>query len=129
MLVSGVVQSVIEVNRFGALLDTPFGRSVLIKVIVALAIVALGSINLRRVVPALKRATGAPGRAGVLLRRTLRLESRQIAPIELTASVAGPGHYVVTGAALSVAGDWTIKLVNRVTDFDEYVGAFSVPIE
>ena len=211
LILSGVVQSIIEVGSFPALLDTPFGRSVLIKIAVALAIVGIGFVNRQKLVPALRRAAAAntsPGRAGVLIRRTLRLElvlglvalgatgalssyapsvaesagpfstnvnigparleatvdpakigpnemhfylfdrktgapfegteelrvtasmpSRQIAPIELSPYDAGPGHYVVDGATLSVKGDWTISVVDRVSDFDEYEVRFTVPIE
>jgi copper transport protein len=58
------------------LLDTAFGRAVLIKMVVALAIVGLGWVNRSRLLPALRRAAAgaSPGRAGVLLRRTLRAE-------------------------------------------------------
>ena len=71
------MQSIIEVGSFPALLDTPFGRSVLIKIVVALAIVGIGFVNRQKLVPALKRAAAgntSPGRAGVLIRRTLRFE-------------------------------------------------------
>ena len=211
LLLTGVVQAIIEVGSFPALLDDAFGRSVLIKVVVALGIVALGFVNRQKLVPALRRAADAhstPGRAGVLIRRTLRLElalglvaiaatgalstyapstansagpyattvnvgparlevtvdpakvgpnqlhfylfdrrtgspfeateelrvtaampSKQIAPITLSPHVAGPGHYVVDGASLAVAGDWTISVVDRVSDFDEYEARFTVPIE
>ena len=77
LILSGVVQSIIEVGSFPALLDTAFGRSVLIKIVVALAIVAIGFVNRQKLVPALKRAAAghtSPGRAGVLIRRTLRFE-------------------------------------------------------
>jgi copper transport protein len=73
VLITGVVQSIVEVGSFPALLDSAFGRAVLIKIIVALAIVALGFVNRQRMLPALRRAK-TPGRTGVLLRRTLRAE-------------------------------------------------------
>jgi copper transport protein len=74
LLLTGVIQGVIEVARFGALLDTAFGRTVLIKVIVALAIVAAGAYNRQKLMPALRATTGAPGQTGVILRRMLRFE-------------------------------------------------------
>ena len=46
----------------------------LIKIVVALAIVALGFFNRQRLLPALRRRDDAAGRTGVLLRRTLRAE-------------------------------------------------------
>jgi copper transport protein len=48
LLASGVVQGIVEVRTFGHLLDTAFGRAVLIKVVVALGIVALGYVNRQR---------------------------------------------------------------------------------
>ena len=51
LILSGVVQSIIEVGSFPALLDTAFGRSVLIKIVVALAIVAIGFVNRQKLVP------------------------------------------------------------------------------
>ena len=45
LILTGVVQSLIEVGSSGALLDTPFGRSVLIKIAVAIVIVALGALQ------------------------------------------------------------------------------------
>jgi copper transport protein len=211
LLLSGVLQAVVEVRSFPALLDSAFGRSVLIKVVIALGIVALGYINRQEVVPALRTAAKdntSPGHAGVLLRRTLRFElalglaalaatgalssyapsvaessgpyattvnvgparlevtvdparvgpnqlhlylfdrktgaafeatkelrvtaampAKAIAPIALSAHVAGRGHYVVDGASLAVKGDWTIAVVDRVSDFDEYETRFTVPIK
>jgi copper transport protein len=211
LLLSGVIQAIVEVRSFPALLDSAFGRSVLIKVLVALGIIMLGYINRQELLPELRKAAtdnSTPGRAGVLLRRTLRLEfmlglaalaatgalssyapsvaessgpyattttvgparlevtvdpakvgpnqlhlylfdrktgaafeatkelkvtaalpSKQIAPISLSSHVAGPGHYVVDGASLSVAGRWTISVTDRVSDFDEYTTHFTVPIK
>jgi copper transport protein len=77
LLLTGAVQGIVEVGSFGALLDTPFGRAVLAKIAIAVAIVALGAVNRRRLLPALRRAAAGastPGRTGVLLRRTLRAE-------------------------------------------------------
>lgn len=208
LLISGSVQGIIEVGRFGALLDTPFGRSVLIKIAVALLIVAAGAYNRQKLVPALKRLTGSPGQTGVLLRRILVVElvlgvialgatgalssyapstaqsagpfsttvnvgparvevtvdparvgpnethvylfdrktgapyeateelrmtaempSKGIAKITLEPNVAGPGHYVVNAASLGVAGDWTMEITVRISDFDEYTSKFEVPID
>ncbi len=73
LLASGIVQGIVEVRTFPHLLDTAFGRAVLIKVVVALGIVALGYVNRQRLLPALRRSD-TPGRAGALLRRTLKAE-------------------------------------------------------
>ncbi len=207
LLATGTVQAIVEVRTPAHLLDTAFGRAVLIKAIVALGIVALGYVNRSRTLPALRGAAGSPGRAGVALRRTLRVElalgvvaiavtgalssyppstavaagpfsgtvtfgpihmettvdpaqsgpnavhvylfdartgapfattkelkltaalpAKQIAPLPLTARVAGPGHYVVEGATLPVKGTWKFSVTDRVSDFDEYATTFNVPI-
>jgi copper transport protein len=62
------------VRTFPHLVDTGFGRAVLLKILLAVAIAALGYANRSRNLPALRRATGPPGRAGVDLRRALRTE-------------------------------------------------------
>jgi len=200
----------VEVRTVPNLVDTPFGRAVLIKLVLFGGIVALGAVNRQRHLPALTSAAregGSPGRAGLLLRRTLRVElalgivalavtgalagyapsvaestgpfsadadigparmemtvdparvgpneihlylfdrkdgsqydeteeltvtaelpEKQIDRIELEATKAGPGHYVVSGAALGVAGEWTVEIAARVTEFDEYRTEVRVPI-
>jgi copper transport protein len=210
ILATGVVQALISIDAFSELLHTAYGRSVLIKLGLFLAIVALGWLNRSRNLPALRRAAAggaAPGAAGAGLRRTLRAElavgaavlaatgalagyapakavssgpfstdkvlgparleatvdparvgpnqvhlylfnrrdgrqytaakeltvqaslpAKRIAPIELHASRAGPGHYVITGAGFGVAGDWRVEVVARVSEFDEYRTQLKVPI-
>jgi len=211
LLASGVVQGLVEVRTVPNLVETAFGRAVLIKVVLFGALVALGWVNRQRLLPALRRAAQggeSPGRTGVLLRRVLRAElalgvaalavtgalagyapsiaessgpfsttadigparmevtvdparvgpnelhvylfdrrdgrqfdatkeltitaelaERGIAPVELEPTKAGPGHYVVSGAALPVTGDWTVEVASRVSDFDEYRTRFQLPIE
>ena len=51
-----------------------------------------------------------------------------IEPIEFKAAKAGPGHYVVSGAALGVSGKWMVEIVARVSDFDEYRRHLHVPV-
>lgn len=74
---TGTIQAIVEVNSFPALLDTAFGRAVLIKILLFLGLVILGARNRRRIIPALvaRRERGeGPGRQGVLARNNLRLE-------------------------------------------------------
>lgn len=74
---TGVVQGYVLVRTPAHLLDTPFGRAVLIKALLLCALVALGAYQRRRSLPAVRRiaADGAPlGGAGVLVRRALRAE-------------------------------------------------------
>jgi copper transport protein len=51
-----------------------------------------------------------------------------IAPISMVPHVAGPGHFVVDGASLTMKGKWAMTVVDRVSDFDEYEAKFSAPI-
>jgi copper transport protein len=74
LLLTGVAQAIVEVRTFPHLIDTGFGRAVLIKIVLAVGIAGLGYANRSRNLPALRRATGSPGRAGVDLRRALRAE-------------------------------------------------------
>jgi len=54
---------------------------------------------------------------------------RDIGPIDVELSKAGPGHYVTTtGALLGVPGDWTLDVAVRVSDFDQYEQRIEVPI-
>lgn len=202
VLASGIVQGLVEVRTVPNLVDTAFGRAVLVKVVLFAGIVALGAFNRRRLLPALTRAAREgepPGHAGALLRRTLRSElvlgiamlavtgalagyapsvaegtgpfagnadigparleltvdparvgtnemhvylfdradgsqfdetkeltvtaelpEKGIEPIDLETTRAGPGHYLVSGAAFGVAGQWMVEVASRVSDFDEF---------
>jgi copper transport protein len=74
---TGVTQALIDMGGLAPLTHTAFGRAVLIKLGLLVALVALGAVNRQRVVPALRRlADGGepPGAAGRVLRRTLRGE-------------------------------------------------------
>ncbi len=77
LLATGVAQSVLHLDALSDLVDTAFGRAILVKSALFVALIALGAYNRRRSQPALTRlAAGgeAPGRAGGVLRRTLRAE-------------------------------------------------------
>jgi len=77
LVATGATQSLLHIDRFGALVDTGFGRAILVKVALLLVLIGLGAVQRRRVVPALRRiadAGEAPGGAGRLLRNVLRAE-------------------------------------------------------
>lgn len=77
LLVTGTIQAIEHVGSWGALLDSGFGRAVLVKVALIAALIALGAVNRRRVLSRLRvlaREGTPPGGAGHLLRRTLRAE-------------------------------------------------------
>ena len=52
----------------------------------------------------------------------------QIGPLPLTATVAGPGHYVLSGAQFSPGGTWQVQITDRVSAFQQYSTKASVPI-
>lgn len=74
LLATGVAQGIVEVNSVSALIDTAFGRAVLIKLVLFGVLVVFGWFNRSRLLPALREAGDVPRRAGVLLRNTLRME-------------------------------------------------------
>jgi copper transport protein len=201
ILLTGIGQSIVYMERFGQLLDTAFGRAVLIKAVLFVVILGLGYLNRSRLLPRLPES-------GLTLRRVLRVElltgllviavtgalasyapssavsagpfststaigdarmevtvdpasvgpnemhvylfdrrsgaqyeavkeltvsaslpEKQIDDLELQATKSGPGHYTITGASFGVAGDWTVQVGARVSDFDLYTARFELPIE
>ncbi len=56
------------------------------------------------------------------------LASRQIGPLRLEAHQAGPGHFLVHGAQLALAGDWQLRVEVRRGEFDSATATVSVPI-
>lgn len=59
---------------------------------------------------------------------TATLPSKSIGPLKLPATTAGPGHYVIAGATLAPAGEWKLRLTDRVSEFDSYSTVIGVPI-
>jgi copper transport protein len=58
----------------------------------------------------------------------MTLPSKSIGPIAVRAIKGGPGHYVVPAADFGVKGDWEVKLVGLVSEFDQYETTIKVPI-
>jgi copper transport protein len=102
LALTGLVQAYVEVRHLDLLIHTAFGRAVLIKAVLLLALVALGALNRRRTVPALQRAVRAgrsPGADGVMLRRTLRGEVALLgAVLGVTGALAGYPPSVTQGS-------------------------------
>ena len=95
ILATGLTQAYVLVRHPHALLDTAYGRAVLIKFCLLLVLIGVGAFNRYRSVPGLQKVAAggeAPGRAGLLLRRALRTE------VALIVVVLG-----VTGALASYA--------------------------
>ncbi len=103
LLITGTVQAFEHIGSWAAVLDTGFGRAVLIKVVLIAVLIAIGAANRRRVVPGLKRlatTTAAPGQLGHLLRRTLRAEvALVVAVLGVTAALVSypPPDTLATG--------------------------------
>lgn len=94
ILLTGIGQAYAYVRDFDNLLDTAYGRAVLVKfVLLVAALGPLAAYNRYRSVPRLERIAaggGPPGRAGLLLRRALRGEVALIAAVlGVTATLAG----------------------------------------
>ncbi len=206
VVVSGIGQSLINIESFGQLLTTPYGRAVLIKILLTICLIAAGGWQRRRGIPALERdgadfessilrplvvesalflgllgataalasyspasvagsggvvsrsATNGPiifqltvdparigvnqihlylleGKTGAQLAGVKQLSvseeqaAKGVGPLSQTPQKAGPGHWIVSAVSFPVAGNWTIKVVARMTEFDQYEQAFSVPVE
>jgi len=92
ILLTGLIQAYVYVRHLDALVETGYGRAVLIKFLLLLVLIALGAYNRRNSVPRLRRiAAGgeSPGKAGLLLRRALRAEVALLAVVlGVTAALA-----------------------------------------
>jgi copper transport protein len=77
LLASGILNAVVLVASFDALVETGYGRLVLAKIALFSALLALGAFNQRRMLPQLRALAAreeAPGRAATVLRRSVALE-------------------------------------------------------
>ncbi len=72
--------------------------------------------------------TGSQFTATKELTVAARLPAKGIGPLPLKANLAGPGHYVLSGAVLSPGGSWQIELTDRVSEFEQYSRTVNVPI-
>jgi copper transport protein len=72
--------------------------------------------------------TGAQFTATKELTATARLPTKGIGPLPLQASLAGPGHYILSSAVLSPGGTWDIEIVDRVSEFEQFSRVVKVPI-
>jgi len=93
LLITGLLQAVVEIRHLDLVFSTAFGRATFIKVMVLLGIVVLGAVNRQRTIPRLRAAADAgrtPGADGLVLRRTLRAEALLIvAALAATGALAG----------------------------------------
>lgn len=59
---------------------------------------------------------------------TAELPSKKIGPLPLKANLAGPGHYVLSGAEFSPGGTWEVEITDRVSAYQQYSKTVTVPI-
>ena len=71
---------------------------------------------------------GAQFTATKELTATARLPSKGIGPLPLKTTLAGPGHYILSNAVLSPGGTWSLEIVDRVSEFEEFTRVVKVPI-
>ena len=107
LVASGTTQAILDLSALADLPDTAFGRAILVKIGLLLALIALGAWNRRRARPrlqALAAAGASPGAAGVELRRSLRAELvLMLAVLSVTAALVSYAPPV--GAAGPVSAD------------------------
>jgi copper transport protein len=75
--ITGVIQAYIDVRSLHGLLHTTYGALIIAKVVLLAALIGLGLLNRKRIIPALEHLVGdgsSPGGIGVLARRTMRGE-------------------------------------------------------
>jgi copper transport protein len=58
---------------------------------------------------------------------TLRLPDRDIGPLPVTLSTAGPDHEIGT-IAVPLPGNWTLTVSARTTDIDVYTKSVTLPV-
>ena len=100
LVAGGTVQAIAELQSFGDLPGTAFGRAILIKIGLLLGLIGLGAWNRRRSVPRLARLAASgepPGATGLELRRALRAEGAlMVAALGVTAALVS--YAPATGA-------------------------------
>jgi copper transport protein len=117
LLASGIAQAVIQLDSLADLVETGYGRAILVKAGLLGLLVGLGAVNRRRSVPAMVERADArrsPGEAGVVLRRTLRAEIVLIGGVlAATAVLAASSPTAATGGPFSASapiGGATLEL-------------------
>ncbi|HEX4730638.1 MAG TPA: CopD family protein [Solirubrobacterales bacterium] len=92
IMATGVIQAYVYVRHIGDLFSTGYGRAVLAKFLLLLAVIGIAAYNRRAVVPRLQRIAElgvSPGLPGMVLRRALRGEVALLAVvIGVTAALA-----------------------------------------
>jgi len=56
------------------------------------------------------------------------LKKANVGPLDIALRKSGPGRFTADAFQFTLAGEWTIRIVDRVSDFDEYATTITVPI-
>jgi copper transport protein len=118
IMATGLIQAYVYVRHLEDLVTTGYGRAVLAKFLLVLAVIGLAAYNRRSLVPRLRRIAelgGSPGLPGVLLRRVLRAELALLAVVlGVTAALASYAPPVAAeGGPFSItttAGPTTLEM-------------------
>ena len=93
LLTGGIVQSLLELSAVRDLVETAYGRAILVKSALVAVLLGCGALNRRRTIPAVSAAAAAgaaPGPSGIALRRILRAElALGVAALAVTGALAG----------------------------------------
>jgi copper transport protein len=111
LLATGLVQSYVHVRSVDNLIDTGYGRAVLVKFCLLLGLIALGAYNRNRSLPRLRKLAAegrSPGIPGMTLRRALRGE------IALLAVVLGVTALLVSYAPANTSASGPFSDTRRV---------------
>ena len=98
VLASGIVQSLINISAVSQLVNTPYGRAVLIKIVLFVLLVAAGAWQRRRGIPGLERASGSSEDAVPRVRRVLVTETAVV--IAVLVATAALASYAPASTAL-----------------------------
>jgi len=74
-------------------------------------------------------ATGQPVDIDGDLTLAFSQAQNDIAAIERTPTIAGPGHWTMAGNELSIPGTWTVAVTARVSDFEQLTAEVEVPVQ
>ncbi|MFT3865800.1 MAG: CopD family protein [Solirubrobacterales bacterium] len=118
IMATGLIQAYVYVRHLDDLLTTGYGRAVLAKFLLLLAVIGIAAYNRRTVVPRLRRIAevgGSPGVAGVFLRRALRGElALLVVVLGVTAALASYGPPIAAAAGpfstMTEVGPTTMEL-------------------
>jgi copper transport protein len=93
LLTGGILQSLLELGAVDDLVDTAYGRTIVVKSVLVAILLCVGAWNRQRTLPTLAleaRAGEPPGRPGIALRRALRVElALGVAALAATGALAG----------------------------------------